>query len=270
MKKFFYERTKKKQKISAQSGNTLLSEDEIAKMNNQMLKQKLLEICETDRPNESEAVSKTSNMINKQSCLPTKLNLDVSPIEKLVEVQDKNRHINIEIASLICNDVNDQLELKKQLSIFDEHIKKLTKLLEHKGPQVMTDQKHQDKGDVKLGYKSDFGVHATKQILIEQPFVVQLRNDVRTDNDIRHLDHDVMKLAMNNPITFAKYQIHDKFCKKYVVSQCLSRDVQEIALADNNNTFNLLMSLMYKIFGCKHYIQERTSELLQFSTSHNE
>ncbi|ETN99217.1 hypothetical protein RFI_38264 [Reticulomyxa filosa] len=133
---------------SAQSGNTLPSEDEITKMNHQMLKQKLLEIGEMARHNESEAVfklrlsahcksmrSRTSNTIDEQSCVPTKLNLGVSLIENQVEMQDKNRQSNIEMASLICTDVNDQLALKKQLSI-------------------------------------------------------------RTDLDIRHMDHDVIKLAM--------------------------------------------------------------------------
>ncbi|ETO10667.1 hypothetical protein RFI_26708 [Reticulomyxa filosa] len=114
---------------SAQSGNTLPNEDEIATMNHQMIKQKLLEIGETARLNESKAVS--------------------------------NIQINMEIMSIICNDVNDQIALKKQLSILDEQVKKLTQLLEHKGSQVLTEQKSQDKDDVKLGHKSNFGVHAT-------------------------------------------------------------------------------------------------------------
>ncbi|ETO04624.1 hypothetical protein RFI_32769, partial [Reticulomyxa filosa] len=123
---------------------------------------------------------------------------------------------------------------------------------------VLTEQKHQDKDDVKLGHKSDFGVPATKQLLSEQPFAAQSRNDVIVDLDIRHLDHE------------AKYQITDDFCKKYIISQCLATDVQEIALSENNNTFNLLMYWMCKMFEGKYHVTERTLELLQFSTSHNE
>ncbi|ETO05413.1 hypothetical protein RFI_31983 [Reticulomyxa filosa] len=156
--------------------------------------------------------------------------------------------------------------------MLDEQVKKLTQLLEQKGSHDIMEQKHQDKNDVKLGSMSNFGVLCTKQ-LSEQPYVEQSRNDYTVDLCIRYSDNDLTKLAIwrRKLLSWkATYQIPDEFCKKYVVSQFMDSDIQEMALAENINTFSLLMYWMCKMFGVKYQVPERTLDLLQFNTRYHD
>ncbi|ETO12793.1 hypothetical protein RFI_24576 [Reticulomyxa filosa] len=115
----------------------------------------------------------------------------------------------------------------------------------------------------------------SKGELIDQPYVEQSRNDDMVDLDIRHSDNDLTKdefQRWRRQLLYwkATYQITDDFCKKYVVSQYMASDIQEMALAENINIFSLLMYWMCKMFGGKHHVPERTLELLQFNTRHHE
>ncbi|ETO07653.1 hypothetical protein RFI_29737, partial [Reticulomyxa filosa] len=64
----------------------------------------------------------------------------------------------------------------------------------------------------------------------------------------------------------ATYQLTDKFCHRYMLSQCLSLEVQEMAAAEEHKSFGELMNWMCKMFGGKHQIEDRTSDLVQFIT----
>ncbi|ETO34425.1 hypothetical protein RFI_02667 [Reticulomyxa filosa] len=66
------------------------------------------------------------------------------------------------------------------------------------------------------------------------------------------------------------HQLSDAFCSRYVVTQCMSKELQAMISSNKvNSSFKELILCIFETFGGKHRIAECTSEILQFSTKFN-
>ncbi|ETO04579.1 hypothetical protein RFI_32818, partial [Reticulomyxa filosa] len=175
--------------------------------------------------------------------------------------------------------------------MLQKQIEVLAKSLQQKVKLIDVEQKSQENIDNKYVPKIEESAPYAVPILSERPYVGQtiiVNDDLRLDK----FDKNATTLALESSNRFRNifdgsrdnfprwrrqflawkntYQLTDCFCFRYVLSQCLSAEVQEMMIYQNLYDFNDMMSWMCKTFGGKHYVGDRTAALLNFKTRFGE
>ncbi|ETO37024.1 hypothetical protein RFI_00037 [Reticulomyxa filosa] len=167
---------------------------------------------------------------------------------------DAKEHL---VRESVCKDSTDENSLKKQIHTLQEQITLLSQRLQLQESKSSVSQMYQgDNGNInpKLVVNSTCAA-----ILSERPHVVTSSNNDNT-HDLRDSTDDLK----------ATYHLSDKFCMRYMLSQCLSFDVQDMVAAEQPQTFAELMAWLCTMFGGKHHVIERTDDLLHFRTKSGE
>ncbi|ETO00181.1 hypothetical protein RFI_37269, partial [Reticulomyxa filosa] len=263
---------KKKRKWHQNSNNSMIlpTDEEILKMSPKILRQKLIEFGEPIKDNEQIVSSKLRLSVKcKRLNISSKSN-DINDIETNEQVLDKSFVLdrfdvdakeNLDRRS-VCND-KDEASLKQQLSMLQEQIKLLSRKVQlHESKSNVSQSYQGDNGNMNL--KSEINGIRAAVLPSERPHVVKLCcNDDK--NDLADSADDiVMKLAMDSSNRFryifkgsrddfpswrrqflalkATYHLSDKFCMRYMLSQCLSFEVHDMVVAEQQQTFSELMA----------------------------